>query len=190
MLIPVILYVITVTVYGLLNSDDILLLASLYISLDIPYEAAELIQRETKKGTVIVDEKSVLLLARSWHQARELDKAAISYATLAKLEKGGKAYFHQGQVYMEMQQWKLAAIALQNALDKGIDQRKGRAYLLLGVVRYEMNQLAAAKQALKGAVETVSIKMAAHNSGFTKWKTANRSLLCFVKSTCIPIVVH
>jgi len=143
---------------GLLDADDILLLARLYLSQEIPYKAAELIQREIESGTIPVNTASISLLARSWRQARELDKAASSYATLASMEKDGEAYYQQAQVYLEMQQWKPAVIALENALDKGLEQHKGRAYLLLGVARYELNQLDSAKRALKYAAEVASIK--------------------------------
>jgi len=143
---------------GLLNTDDVLLLARLYLSQQVPYKAAELIQREIENGTVSINAESVFLLARSWQQARELDKAASSYATLSRLQKNGKAKFQQAQVYLAMQQWKSAAIALESALDKGLDSNKGRAYLLLGVARYELNQLDLAKRALKMATKINSVK--------------------------------
>ncbi len=143
---------------NLASADDVLLLARLYLSLDIPYEAAELIQRETENGTVPVNAENISLLARSWRLARELDKSASSYATLTTLEKDGEAYFQQAQVYLEMQQWKPAAIALEHALDKGVEQHKGHVYLLLGIARYEMNQLGSAIRALKTATNIASVK--------------------------------
>ncbi len=75
------------------------------------------------------------------------------------MEKKGDAYFQQAQVYLEMQQWKSAVTALENALDKGVNQHKGRAYLLLGVARYELNQLGSAKRALKYASNIDEVKI-------------------------------
>ncbi|MDH5257856.1 MAG: hypothetical protein OEX07_07600, partial [Gammaproteobacteria bacterium] len=143
---------------GLLNADDILLLSRLHLSQENSYKAAELVQNGLKNGIVPTNKNSISLLARSWRQARELEKAASSYATLASLEKNGEAYYQQAQVYLEMREWKLATTALENALDKGLDQDKGRAYLLLGVAQYELNQLDSAKRSLKFASNNEEVK--------------------------------
>jgi len=178
---------------GLLNADDVLVLARLYLSQEMPYKAAELIQKETERGLIPVDSKNMLLLARSWRMARELENAALSYATLATLEKEGDAYYHQAEVYLEMRLWNSAAIALEQALDKGIAKNKGRAYLYLGVAQYELNQLDSAKRALQQAAKTPSL-----NSQAEQWmQLVNSSreeqmAMCALKlkADCSGIALH
>ncbi len=138
---------------GLCEAKDIGYLARLYLYLGAPFKSADLLDTALHDGRIKGDEDDWLLLAQSWQQAHELDKAEQGYIEAAKQAKSsGNADFLLGQIYIQQEKWQAAAAAMAAALKKGQLTSPGRAQLLLGVSHYYLGHT---EQALI-AVETAT----------------------------------
>lgn len=137
---------------GLCDGNDKIYLARLYLYIGAPVKSVHLIQASLKDGTLSGVAEDWQLLAQSWQQAREPDKAAAAYREAAKRSTdSGDADFHLGQIYVQQARWQAAADAFTRALKKGKLSSPGRTHLMLGVARYYLGQPDTALQSLKAA---------------------------------------
>jgi tetratricopeptide (TPR) repeat protein len=106
----------------LTKSSEIKALAQLYATNDSPYRAAMLQEKFINSGLIKKDEQSLSNLANSWHQAKELKKAADYYGQAASISSNPDLYRKQGVLLLTAERYKDAIKALQTALDKGADK--------------------------------------------------------------------
>jgi tetratricopeptide (TPR) repeat protein len=148
---------------GLLNSEkDILDLVNLYIFVGSPYKAGQILAREIKNNRVSNDSKHLELLANTWMQAREYEKALEAFELASKLNGKGDLYLKVGRIYFEQRKWDAAINAFQKALAKGGLNQPGQAYLLLGTSYYESKQHSKARQAFEQARQNANSSDAAN----------------------------
>lgn len=133
------------------NEQDYLNLVSLYMQNNEPYEAAGVLQKGLDAGIVTANESNYDLLAATWLDAKEYDKAITTLGQAAKYAKTGDAYLKQAQLYQQSHEWFSVIRATQRALQKGSLQRPGRAWLLQGIAQAENKQYPEAATALKEA---------------------------------------
>ncbi|HEX5340138.1 MAG TPA: tetratricopeptide repeat protein [Gammaproteobacteria bacterium] len=133
------------------NEQDYLNLVSLYMQNNEPYEAANVLQKGLSAGVVAANEANYDLLAATWLDAREYEKAITSLGQAARYAKTGDAYLKQAQLYQQSHEWFSVVKATQRALEKGSLSRTGRAWLLQGVALAENKQYPEAANALKEA---------------------------------------
>ncbi len=137
---------------GLCDDKEKVYLARLYLYVGAPLKSARLLQAGLKDGGLAGDADQWLLLAQSWRQAREPDKAAAAYMEAARHSPdSGEADFQLGQIDMQQSRWQAAADAFSRALQKGKLTVPGRAHLMLGVARYYLGQRDAALPSLEAA---------------------------------------
>lgn len=138
---------------GLCDEKDITYLARLYLYLGAPVSAAHLIDAALRDGRMPDEADNWKLLAQSWQQARETDKATTAYIEAAKRTKiSGDADYRLGQIYVQQEKWQPAAAALAEALRKGQLSSVGRAQLMLGVSHYYLGHTEQALTAVEAAV--------------------------------------
>jgi tetratricopeptide (TPR) repeat protein len=138
---------------GLCEAADIIYLAKLYLYLGAPAKSGDLLDAALRDGRVKGEEDDWLLLAQSWQQARELDKAEQGYIEAAKRAKSsGTADFRLGQIYVQQERWRPAVAALSEALRKGQLSNPGRAQLMLGVSHYYLGETEQASTAVEAAI--------------------------------------
>ncbi|HET7921323.1 MAG TPA: tetratricopeptide repeat protein [Gammaproteobacteria bacterium] len=140
------------------NEQDYLNLVSLYMRNNEPYEAANVLQTGLNAGTVSATEANYDLLAATWLDAKEYDKAIASLGQGAKYAKSGDTYLKQAQLYQQSHEWFSVIKATQRALQKGSLRRPGRAWLLQGVAQAENKQYAEAANALKEAAKYADVR--------------------------------
>jgi tetratricopeptide (TPR) repeat protein len=134
------------------DSKDIAYLAKLYLYVGAPTKAADLIEAALHDGRVKGEADDWQLLAQSWQQARELDKAEQAYIEAAKRNKSsGDPDFRLGQIYLQQGKWQAAADALTGALKKGGLSSPGRTQLMLGVSHYYLGHAQQAMAAVEAA---------------------------------------
>jgi tetratricopeptide (TPR) repeat protein len=137
---------------GLCEAADIAYLAKLYLYLGAPDKSAGLLDAALRDGRMQGDEEDWLLLAQSWQQARELDKAEQGYIEAAKrATTSGTADFRLGQIYAQQEKWPAAAAALAESLKKGHLSSPGHAQLMLGVSHYYLGHTQQALTAVEAA---------------------------------------
>lgn len=149
---------------GLMQSQqDYLNLVSLYMHNNEPYEAAGVLQKGLSTGTVAANESNYNLLAATWLDAKEYNKAIVSLGQAAKYAKSGDTYLKQAQLYQQTHEWFSVVRATQRALKKGSLKHPGRAWLLQGVAQAENKQYPEAASALKQAARYPDVRGSAAN---------------------------
>jgi tetratricopeptide (TPR) repeat protein len=137
---------------GLLKSkDEYMQLVSLYEEQKAPYKAAVLLQSLMQKGIVKKNAKNYSLLASTWIQAKEWDKALAALGKQGALSPTGKVYLQQAGIYLNKRNYKEAMSAARHALQKGGLKHPGRAWLLLGQAAYEVKDNHTALNAFRKA---------------------------------------
>ncbi len=125
-------------------------LSQLYLMEDAPFKAAKLLDKEMQSGRLPNDLANKKLLATSWFQARDDDKAIPVLKSAADQSRDPELYIRLAQSYMNVGQWKEGAIAAQSSIDTGVKNRQA-AYTMLGLCNLELKNLTAAKGAFQNA---------------------------------------
>lgn len=137
---------------GILESEkDLLAMINLFIYVDAPYKAGSILKKELNRGRIKNNSKNWEMLANSWTQAREFDRAVNALETASKLHEKGTLYQQLGRIYVEQEKWNKAIGALTKALDKGRLEHAGNTYILLGMSYYELKQTDKARRAFMKA---------------------------------------
>ncbi len=137
---------------GLLRSEkEILALTNLFLYIGSPYKGAKLLYDSLAAKAVRSTSSNWETLATAWQQAKEFNKAVAALETASSLNDKGSLYQQLGQIFVEQEQWKKAADALNKAINKGGLKNPGAAYLLLGMSYYELNNLKQARAAFSQA---------------------------------------
>ena len=123
------------------KQSDITYLSSLYSSADVPYKAAEVLEKGINDGIVESTQSHWTAVADSWYSAEELEKALVAYEKAGKAAKDGSLDLRRGYLLIDLERWPDALVALNAALEKGgLNERKmGEAYLLRGMAQFGLN---------------------------------------------------
>jgi len=137
---------------GFLTSENELRnLIQLYLLNDIPFRAAQAIERAIANGRLSNDAKNQELLANTWLQARDRDRAIAPLERAAELSGDGNLYVRLGQVHVSEERWDAARSALSKALKKGGLRDTGNVHLMLGIANASEERWADAERAFRAA---------------------------------------
>ena len=125
-------------------------LSQLYLMEDAPYKAAKLLDKEMNSGRLPNNLPNKKLLATSWFQARDDDKAIPVLKSAAEQSSDPELYIRLGQSYMNVGKWDECVPALQSAISNNVKNRQA-AYTMLGLCNLELKKLVAAKAAFQNA---------------------------------------
>jgi len=132
---------------GLLDKqDDILYLSSLYSNSEVPFKAAEVLEKGIRDGKVESSNYHWTVVADSWYAAEELEKSLDAYTEAGKAASDGTIDLRRGFILVDLERWPAALESLDLALQKGgLDDRKtGEAYLLRGMAQFNLGNFASA----------------------------------------------
>lgn len=126
---------------------DITYLSSLYSNAEVPYKAAEVLEKGINDGVVKSTENYWTATADAWYAAEELEKALSAYEKAGKAADDGDIDLRRGYILVDLERWQEALAALNAALTKGgLDERKtGEAYLLRGMAQFNLGNYDGAK---------------------------------------------
>lgn len=125
-------------------------LANIYLLLDIPYKAAQILERGLQQKLLKEDEKTLQLTGDAWTMAREYAKAEVVLKRAAGISDSGEIYYRLGQIYIEDERWKDALDVLSKAQSKGI-KKMGDAAYLEGIAAFQAGNRKRAVDALRKA---------------------------------------
>lgn len=122
------------------KQSDLLYLSNLYSYRDVPYKAAEVLQKGIEDGIVEPSEKYWTMIADAWYAADELEKSLHAYEEAGKMAKDGKIDLRRGYILVDLERWEDAREALTKALDKGgiTDRQTGEAYIMKGMAEFNL----------------------------------------------------
>lgn len=126
-------------------------LANLYLLHNLPYKAAQVLEKEMAADNVEADARNLRLLSQAWYQAREDEKSIPPLRRAADLSEDGELYVRLAQSHMNLDQWGDAENAIQNALRVGSLKRSDQAYIMLGMTQFNQKKLKAARTAFERA---------------------------------------
>jgi len=126
---------------GMLTDDEeVRRLTQLLLARDLPYPAAQLLEKALQEKQLREDANSFELLSTAWIQARDFDKALAPLEKAAELSTDGKLYIRLAQVHLQREELEQAEVALRNALEKGGLPSPGDAQLLMGIALFGQNR--------------------------------------------------
>jgi tetratricopeptide (TPR) repeat protein len=136
----------------LTNPVHIVNLANLYLLHESPYKAAAMLDREVKAGLVPSNVRNLRLLSQAWYTAREDDKAIPPLRQAAELSDDGELFVRLAQSHINLEQWREAVTAVQQAINAGGLDREDQAYIMLGMGHFNLKQFTLARRAFQSAV--------------------------------------
>jgi tetratricopeptide (TPR) repeat protein len=144
---------------GFITDDkELQRLARSYLFHGLPHPAAEVLEKAIAEGAVPEETKTYELLANSWIAAREYDRSLAPLEKAAELSEDGKLFVRLGQVYLQREEWDLAAKELQLGIEKGGLEKTGEAYLLLGIAHYNAGRAGPARNSFTKALQHESTR--------------------------------
>jgi tetratricopeptide (TPR) repeat protein len=133
---------------GYLNSNShVSNLANLYLLHDVPYKAAQVLEKGINDKIVTNNERNLRLLSQAWYQAREDQKAIPPLKEAAESSGNGELYVRLAQAHMNLDQYKQASTAAQEAIRLGGLNREDQAQIMLGMALFNQKRLKQAKKA-------------------------------------------
>lgn len=122
---------------GLLSEDEeVRRLTQLLLARDLPYPAAQLLEKAFEDERIDADTNAYELLSTAWIQARDFDKALPPLRKAAELSTDGKLYIRLAQVHLQREELEQAESALRSAMEKGGLPSPGDAQLLMGIALF------------------------------------------------------
>ena len=114
-------------------------MAQLALSRGVPEHAALILEAGFARQIIDRNASLVGLQARAWAAAKEYEEAISVYRQLAKIEDSGEPLLKATRLYLEMEKWSDAELAILDAIETGIE-KSGEGYLMLGMALAEQNK--------------------------------------------------
>ena len=114
-------------------------LAYQYLAIDIPYRAAQVIEKAMKEEIVERTEKNLTLLGSSYQRAQEYLKASPILEEAAKKSSDGNAWSRLAGVYLNLNENEKALLAARNAIKKGKLKREDLAWMNRGTAEQSLH---------------------------------------------------
>ena len=114
-------------------------MAQLALSRGVPEHAAMILEAGFARRIIDRNASLVGLQARAWAAAKEYEEAIRVYRQLAKIEESGEPLLKATRLYLEMEKWSDAELAILDAMQAGIE-KSGEGYLMLGMALAEQNK--------------------------------------------------
>jgi tetratricopeptide (TPR) repeat protein len=141
---------------GMLDKQtDLMYLSNLYSDREVPYKAANIMQKGMQDGIVESNEKHWTMVADAWYAAEELENALAAFEEAGKASDKGELDLRRGYLLVDMERWPLAIEALEAAIEKGgMNERKtGEAYVMLGMSEFSLENYKEANAAWTKALK-------------------------------------
>ena len=137
---------------GMLTSESELVgIAQAYLYHDVPYEAAQVLEKGIANGQIDANAKNLQSLGDAWLHARELQKAIGPLEQAAAKSEDGNLFVRIAQVHLERGENSDAIAALKSGLAKGGLDDPGNAYLLVGIAHVSDKRFGPAREAFAKA---------------------------------------
>ena len=136
---------------GFLDKDsELVRLARMYMYHETPIKAAEVMERGFKAKLIKRTPENLEILANSYFNSREFNKAIPPLRDAANGSEKGKLSYRLGQAFLQNEQWADAEAALKKSLEKkGLRKNEeGMVWMLIGITQLERERFTAAKRSM------------------------------------------
>jgi len=124
---------------GALSSEqDLMKVVQYYSFYDMPFQAAEILEREMSNGRIAKDTDKMVQLSNLFRQARDYKRAIPILEQAAAGAGKAKLYADLGEALYNEGQCQKAETAFKEAINRGYDA--GKSWMLIATCRYEATQ--------------------------------------------------
>lgn len=139
---------------GMLDkSTDLVTMAYLYLSAEVPYYAARVMEKGFDAEIIEEKSKNFELAGSAWRQAQETEKSIPMMEKAAAKAEDGELYTRLGNVYLDGDQNEKAIEAVEKGLAKGGVKRPDQARLVLGMAYFNTGDYSEARKAFRAAAK-------------------------------------
>ena len=135
----------------LTTSRDLVTLAGMHLEAGVPYKAATVLETGLANGTIESTERNWNMLAQSWQQAAEYDRAIPAFQSASNLAKDGNIDVRLAQVFARRYRWDECTEAARTAIRRGNLTYPDDAYIELGRCLAYLRRYDDARDALERA---------------------------------------
>lgn len=128
------------------KEDEIMRIVNFYNSLDAPYAAARILEKEMNAGRITKNKANLERLAELYQVSREYAKSVPVFEQANRQTNDAKYLYRAGRSLFELGKYKDADAMLSRAV-AGNFKGKADAYALIGQSRYELGDRQAARKA-------------------------------------------
>lgn len=156
---------------GMLEKEsELVTMAQLYMQREIPYKAAQLLEKEMAAGRVSKSAKNYRLLSQSWMLAQEDEKAIPALQEAARLSTDGELDVRLGNTYLNTGNYDGCVSSVRTGVRKGGLKSPDNAQISLGMCLYNQRKYNEAIAAFTQAAKTPRSRKVAN-----QWTTVIRA---------------
>jgi len=140
------------------KSSEYVQITQLYLSKEVPYKAAVILQTGIDEGIVDLEEKNWRLLSQAWFLAQEDQMAIIALREAAKLSDEGELDVRLARSLANIADYKSCVNAAKTGILKGGLKRNDESYITLGMCQFEEAMYEDAKNSFNLATEDATAR--------------------------------
>ncbi|GGF72623.1 tetratricopeptide repeat protein [Alteromonas lipolytica] len=162
---------------GFLDKPNLLkMLSQLYATNNMPFKAAEVLSKNIANGKIEKTADNLAAVANSYHQAMEYESAAKFYQQAAEMSSDPEFYRKQGVLLLVAEDYKGAITALNNALERGVED-PAKVHFSLMEANFYAGKFKQAYEHIKEAKKDKSLRRNANAwEPYIKQKAKNRGI--------------
>jgi len=122
----------------LVRSNELVQMAQLYLSMEVPYKAAVILQKGIDAGQVDLEVKNWRLLSQSWFLAQDDQMAIEALREAAKLSDDGELDIRLARSLANIANFEGCVNSATTAIGKGDLKRDDESYITLGMCQFEV----------------------------------------------------
>ena len=122
----------------LVRSNELVQMAQLYLSMEVPYKAAVILQKGVDAGQVDLEVKNWRLLSQAWFLAQDDQMAIAALREAAKLSDDGELDIRLARSLANIANFEGCVNSATTAISKGDLKRDDESYITLGMCQFEV----------------------------------------------------
>ena len=122
----------------LVRSNELVQMAQLYLSMEVPYKAAVILQKGVDAGQVDLEVKNWRLLSQAWFLAQDDQMAIAALREAAKLSDDGELDIRLARSLANTANFEGCVNSATTAIGKGDLKRDDESYITLGMCQFEV----------------------------------------------------
>lgn len=123
------------------KETDLTNLAGLLMQGEIPFTAAQVLEKGIKDEVIEVNARNLRSLGQAWQLSQEVDKAIPVFEDAAKLADDGKIFERLAYLYLEADRYTDCVRAANGALNKGGLSKRQSTYVVRGMCLFNQDSL-------------------------------------------------
>ena len=130
----------------LVRSNELVQMAQLYLSMEVPYKAAVILQKGIDAGQVDLEVKNWRLLSQAWFLAQDDQMAIAALREAAKLSDDGELDIRLARSLANTANFEGCVNSATTAIGKGDLKRDDESYITLGMCQFEVASYEGSKE--------------------------------------------